>query len=59
MIGSVYYLKVMKIAYVDNSTSWASYGKVSSLTAYIIAISVSIMLIGLWHGNTLFLYSHL
>ena len=59
MIGSVYYLKVMKIAYVDNSNSWASYGKVSPLTAYIIAISVFIMLIGLWHGNTLFQYSHL
>lgn len=59
MIGSVYYLKVMKIAYVDNSTSWASYGKVSPLTAYIIAISVSIMLVGLWHGNSLFQFSHL
>jgi NADH:ubiquinone oxidoreductase subunit 2 (subunit N) len=46
MIGSVYYLKVIKIAYVDNTTSWASYGKVSPLTAYIIAISVFIMLIG-------------
>jgi NADH:ubiquinone oxidoreductase subunit 2 (subunit N) len=46
MIGSVYYLKVMKICYVDNPASWRSYGKLSSITAYIIAISVSIMVIG-------------
>jgi NADH:ubiquinone oxidoreductase subunit 2 (subunit N) len=54
MIGSVYYLKVMKIAYVDNPETWRSYAKVSPITAYIIAISVAVMLIGLWHGNSLF-----
>jgi hypothetical protein len=59
MIGSVYYLKVMKICYVDNPTSWRSYGKVSPVTAYIIAISVSIMMIGLWWGNALFLFTHI
>lgn len=46
MIGSVYYLKVMKIAYVDNPTSWRSYGKVSPITAYVIRLSVFIMLLG-------------
>jgi NADH:ubiquinone oxidoreductase subunit 2 (subunit N) len=46
MIGSVYYLKVMKIAYVDNPDNWRSYGKVSPITAYIIAICVAVMLIG-------------
>lgn len=59
MIGSVYYLKVMKICYIDSPTSWRSYGKVSSLTAYIIAMSVSIMVIGLWHGNSLFQFTHI
>lgn len=59
MIGSVYYLKVMKIAYVDNPETWRSYAKVSPITAYIIAISVAVMLIGLWHGNSLFQYTHL
>jgi NADH:ubiquinone oxidoreductase subunit 2 (subunit N) len=59
MIGSVYYLKVMKICYVDNPNSWRSYGKVAPLTAYVIAICVFIMLIGLWHGNALFLFTHL
>lgn len=54
MIGSVYYLKVMKIAYVDNRTRPVSYGKVSPLTAYIIAISVFFILIGLWTGSSLF-----
>jgi NADH:ubiquinone oxidoreductase subunit 2 (subunit N) len=59
MVRSVYYLKVIKICYVDNPTSWASYGKVSPLTAYIVRLSVFIMLIGLWHGNALFLFTHL
>jgi NADH:ubiquinone oxidoreductase subunit 2 (subunit N) len=46
MIGSVYYLKVMKICYVDKQTSWASYGKVSPITAYVIRLSVSLMIVG-------------
>ena len=59
MIGSVYYLKVMKVAYVDNPESWASYREVSPITAYVIAISVTVMLIGLWYGNSLFQFTHL
>ena len=59
MIGSVYYLKVMKIAYVDNRTRPVSYGKVSPLTAYIIAISVFFILIGLWTGSSLFQATHM
>lgn len=46
MIGSVYYLKVMKIAYVDATTRWRTYKKPSPLTAFIRAISVFIMLVG-------------
>lgn len=59
MIGAVYYQKVMKITYVDNPETWRSYAKVSPITAYIIAISVAVMLIGQWYGNSLFLYTHL
>lgn len=59
LVGSVYYLKVQKVCYVDNPTSWGSYGNVSSITAYIIAICVAFMLIGLWHGNYLFQQTHL
>ena len=49
----------MKVCYVDNPTSWGVYGHISSVSAYIIAISVAIMLIGLWHGNSLFLATHI
>lgn len=59
LIGRVYYLKVLKVCYVDNPTSWGVYGSFSSLSAYIIAISVAFQLIGLWHGNSLFLATHL
>lgn len=58
MTGAVYYLKVMKICYVDKQTSWASYGKASPITAYVIRLSVSLMIVGLWHGNFLFLFAH-
>jgi hypothetical protein len=50
LLGSVYYWNVMKVCYVDNPTSWGTYGKFSSTTAsttaYIIAICVAFMLIG-------------
>ncbi len=59
LVGSVYYLKVLKVCYVDNPTSWRTYERVSSMTAYIVAISVAFMLIGQWHGNYLFLQTHL
>lgn len=59
LVGSVYYLKVLKVCYVDNPTSWRTYGKYSSLTAYIVAISVAFLLIGLWHGNSQFQFTHI
>ena len=59
MIGSVYYLKVMKIAYVDATTRWRTYKKPSPLTAFIRAISVFIMLVGQWRGNALFQFTHI
>ena len=59
LVGSVYYLKVIKVCYVDSPTSWGTYGKISATTAYIIAICVAFMLIGQWHGNYLFLQTHL
>jgi hypothetical protein len=49
----------MKVCYVDNPTSWGVYGHISSVSAYIIAISVAIMMVGLWHGNSLFLATHI
>lgn len=58
-IGSVYYLKVQKVCYVDTATSWATYEKTSSVTAYIIARSAAFQLIGQWHGNSMFQATHL
>lgn len=59
LVGSVYYLKVLKVCYVDTQTSWGTYGKISSMTAYVIATTVALMQIGQWHGNYLFLQTHL
>ena len=46
LIGAVYYLKVMKVCYVDNPSSWGTYVQASSITAYIVAVCVAFMLIG-------------
>jgi len=54
LVGAVYYLKVMKVCYVDNPSSWSTYAKRSSITAYIVSTSVRFMMIGLWCGNILF-----
>ena len=59
LIGAVYYLKVMKVCYVDNPSSWGTYVQASSITAYIVAVCVAFMLIGQWFGNIMFLYTHL
>ena len=57
-IGSVYYLKVIKICYVDTPTNWRTYGRFSTVSAYIIRRSVFIMLLGQWYSNVLFQYTH-
>jgi NADH:ubiquinone oxidoreductase subunit 2 (subunit N) len=59
LVGAVYYLKVMKVCYVDNPSSWRTYGKTNSITAYTVAVVVRLMMIGLWCGNVMFLYTHL
>lgn len=59
LVGAVYYLKVMKVCYVDNPNSWRTYAKTSPITAYIVAISVRFMMLGLWCGNIMFQYTHL
>lgn len=58
LVGSVYYLKILKICYIENPTSWTTYGRISSLSAYIIALSVFFMVIGLWYPNILFEFTH-
>lgn len=59
LLGSVYYLRILKVAYIDNPTQWSFYGVCHPLTAYVIAVSLLILMVGLWHGAPLILSSHL
>jgi NADH:ubiquinone oxidoreductase subunit 2 (subunit N) len=59
LLGSVYYLRILKVAYIDNPTQWSFYGACHPLTAYVIAVSLLILMVGLWHGAPLILSSHL
>lgn len=59
LLGSVYYLRVLKVAYVDAPKTWGTYGQYSPVTAYIVAITVAVLVIALWHGTPLVLSSHL
>lgn len=58
LIGSVYYLKILKICYIENPTSWRTYRKFPFVSAYIIARSVFFIILGLWYPNILFIFTH-
>lgn len=59
LLSTVYYLRILKVAYVDTATSWGSYGTIPSVNAYLIAVSWSILVLLLWHGAPVILSSHL
>jgi len=59
LLSTLYYLRVLKVAYVDVPGHWGSYGKASTLNAYLIAIATSLLVLLLWHGTPLILFSHL
>ena len=59
LLSTIYYLRILKVAYVDMPGNWGSYGKISSVSAYLIAISWGLLAMLLWHGAPLILSSHL
>ncbi len=59
LLGSVYYLRVLKLAYVDQPTAWSSLGRFAPVTAYLVSSACLVLLLVLWHGAPLVLFSHL
>lgn len=59
LLSTVYYLRILKVAYIDVPKSWSSYGKLESTNAYVMAISWSLLFLFLWHSAPLVLSSHL
>ena len=59
LLSTIYYLRILKIAYVDTPMNWASYGKIATSNAYLIAIAWGCLAVILWHGSPIILASHI
>lgn len=59
LLSSVYYFRVLKVSYVENPKGWGVYYPLSTLTSYVVAVSVLILVLGLWHGSPIVLLAHL
>lgn len=59
LLSTVYYLRVLKVAYVDTPSHWGAYGKLASINGYLIAWAWALLLLFLWHGAPLILSCHL
>ena len=59
LLSTVYYLRILKVSYVENPNNWGSYGKLSSSNAYFISLSWALLVFFLWHGAPLILSTHL
>jgi NADH-quinone oxidoreductase subunit N len=59
LLSTLYYLRVLKVAYVDAPKNWGSYGQMTSLNAYLIAMCWGLLILFLWHSAPLVLSSHL
>lgn len=59
LLSSVYYLRVLKVAYVDNPKGTATFGAYPAISSYCIAMAVTILAVCLWHGAPFVLTAHL
>jgi NADH-quinone oxidoreductase subunit N len=59
LLSTIYYFKILKISYVDTPSHWSFYGKIASLNAYLIAITVGLLIVLLWHATPIILASHI
>ena len=59
LVSCVYYLRVIKLSYVDQPNSWGTYGPFRPSQAYVIQVAVSLLLLLMWHVQPLVLQSHL
>jgi len=59
LISSVYYLRLIRIMYIDNKTSYSIFQVMDSSTAYLISICIFALLLLLFYSSPLVLLSHL
>ena len=59
LLSRVYYLRVLKVIYVDAPINWGYFNQLNPVRSYLIAGSSLCLAFFLWHGSPLVLASHL
>lgn len=59
LLSTIYYLRVLKVVYIQNPQSWGAYGKLAPTNAYLISVAWALLVFLLWHGTPLILSAHL
>jgi NADH-quinone oxidoreductase subunit N len=59
LISSVYYLRLIRIMYIDNKSSYSIFQLMDASTSYLISICIFLLLLLLFYSSPLVLLSHL
>nr|AWV56983.1 NADH dehydrogenase subunit 2 [Pediastrum duplex] len=59
LLSSVYYLRVLVVSFVYNKGYWGSYAPYYSISAYIVVVGCTILVLSLWYLAPLVILSHL
>ena len=59
LISSVYYLRVIRVMYMDVPSRWSVFHRMSMSNAYIIGISLLLSVVVLWYSSPLVLVTHI
>jgi len=49
LLSSVYYLRVLVVSFVYNKGYWGSYAPFYSISAYIVVVGCTILVLSLWY----------
>nr|YP_009746603.1 NADH dehydrogenase subunit 2 [Jenufa perforata]QII41621.1 NADH dehydrogenase subunit 2 [Jenufa perforata] len=55
LISSIYYLRLIRIAYVDKPLNWSYFGEINSWSAYILCLSLAFLCVTLFYSSPLVL----
>ena len=59
LISTVYYLRLIRIMYIDKPNQWSHFHQLSDIPAYLISVSLIFLLSMLWYSSPLILVTHL
>jgi NADH-quinone oxidoreductase subunit N len=61
LLSSVYYLRILKVAYIEQSPTkgWGVFASFSPLAAYVVSAAILLLLVGLWHSAPFVLTAHI